>query len=133
MCFTMNSAHFSKTLVSTLNYALFSKKVMFFPKTAVFTMNYALFFKNNSFYNELYTALFFSKTTVFTMNYALFFQKQQFLQWILTFWELFGTGRGQRRSKAEPSRAWWWPRWPRWTPSSLDMIIHVVIVPPGGC
>ena len=55
MCFTMNSAHFSKSSVFTMNYTLFSLKNLSFSKTTVFTMNYALFFKNHSFYNELYT------------------------------------------------------------------------------
>ena len=40
---------------------------------------------------------YFSKTQVFTMNYAP-------RGWE-PFWDLFGTGRGQGRARAEPSRA----------------------------
>ena len=39
----------------------------------------------------------FSKTAVFTMNYTPCGWEQ--------FWDLFGTGRGQCQSRAEPSRA----------------------------
>ncbi len=67
-------------------------------------MNSAIFFKRHSFTMN-YTPRFFSKTLVFTMNDAIYFPKYQFLKWNLHLLYLFGTGWGQWRSEAEPSRA----------------------------
>ena len=77
----MNSAHSSKSTVFTMNYAFFKWKTIFFQKQQFLQ----------------WIMLSFSKTTVFTMNYTL-------CGWE-SFWDLFGTGRGQWQSRAEPSRA----------------------------
>ncbi len=77
----MNSEHVSNTYLFTLNGALFYKLNMTFQK-----------------HNVLQRILrCFSQNTVFTMNYTP-------CGWE-PFWDLFGTGRGQWRSKAELGRA----------------------------
>ncbi len=82
MFFTMNSEHFFK-------------KISFYNDLFTFFVNKHVFFKNVSFYNEL----------------CYVFQKHQFFSINIhcpvgsPFWDLFGTGRGQWRSRAEPARA----------------------------
>ncbi len=81
LCFTMNSAPSSKTQVFTLN-------------SHCFCMKHGVLFKNTRFYDEL---CYFQKKKVFTTNYTP-------CGWE-PFWNLFGTGSGEWRSKAKPSRA----------------------------
>ncbi len=83
--FTMNSAHFSKSTVSTMNYALFRQKTCLVQKRQFLQ----------------WVMLSFSKTTVFTMNYALFFQKQQFTKSALPS---PAAGLAREKCAAEPGR-----------------------------
>ena len=64
---------------------------MFVRQTCIFQKHMLLLTRNTHLY------FYFSKTSVFTMNYTP-------CGWE-PFWDLFGTGRGQWRSRAEPGRA----------------------------